>query len=367
MITLITGSPGTGKTAWLIAELMKLRTAQPYREIFIHGIRDFTGFRHQTVYCKSKLCDLCTAAAIPDDAHFIESWPDWYKAHFLIVIDEVQRVWSQSNGSNCTEAISRLQTHRHYGLDFWLVSQSPKLIHADVKSMIGRHIHLVQNWAGRKQFEFPECRDNTNSRSDAVIRPYSLPSNIYQYYKSAEVHTTLDKRKPLAFYAVLLIFLVFIGLLGVIYARFSSAKMNTDLVQPAVAAAGVGGALASPAPAADTTASHDKLDVSTPEKLIRAYTPVIPSAPWSAPAYAEMAKPVTFPRVVGCIHNSSKCTCYTQQATIVDMQDAVCRMLVVRKSFNQFQADEQNQQQTPTGSESRVNKPLPKPVNFIHF
>jgi zona occludens toxin len=359
VITLITGSPGTGKTAWIIQELLELKKTQPYREIFIHGIRDFTGFKHTTVYCQSKLCDICRAANIPDDQkYFVENWQDWYKPHFLIVVDEVQRIWSQANGHNCTDAISRLQTHRHYGLDFWLVSQSPKLVHADVKAMVGKHIHLVSRWSGRKQYEFPECRDNTNARTDAVVRKYTLPKAIFKFYNSAEVHTKQEKRKPLAFYAVLIIFCVVVGLGGVIYHRFSgdSLKTHYDKVPPVAV-----GAIAPTATGGNSQASN-MIDISTPEKLIRAYTPVIASAPWSAPVFAELAKPVSFPRVVGCIGSVNKCTCYSQQATIVDMDVLSCRALVMRKSFNQFLPDNVDKQ---TSNDSDKSVSLPKPINFI--
>lgn len=202
MITFLTGGPGTGKTAFLISQLLEIKKTQPYREFFIHGIRDFTGFKHTTIYCHSPLCDLCTAAKIPEGSYYVEEYPKWFKPHFLIVVDEVQRIWPVKMLAASIEAVSRLQTHRHYGLDFWLVSQSPKLVHVDVKAMIGRHVHLVAKWSGRKQYEWPEVRDNINARTDAVERPYTLPKEVFKMYSSAEVHTKQDKRVPLSLYAL---------------------------------------------------------------------------------------------------------------------------------------------------------------------
>lgn len=202
MITFLTGGPGTGKTAFLISQLLEIKKTQPYREFFIHGIRDFTGFKHTTIYCRSPLCDLCTAAKIPEGSYYVEEYPKWFKPHFLIVVDEVQRIWPAKMLAASIEAVSRLQTHRHYGLDFWLVSQPPKLVHVDVKAMIGRHVHLVAKWSGRKQYEWPEVRDNINARTDAVERPYTLPKEVFKMYSSAEVHTKQDKRVPLSLYAL---------------------------------------------------------------------------------------------------------------------------------------------------------------------
>lgn len=359
MITLITGSPGTGKTAWLIQELIDLKKTQPYREIFIHGIKDFTAFEHTTIYCRSKLCDLCSSQAIPENALFVENYPDWFKAHFLIVVDEVQRIWTQSNGSNCTEAISRLQTHRHYGLDFWLVSQSPKLIHADVKAMIGRHVHLVSNWAGRKQYEFPECRENTASRSDAVVRNYKLPSEIFKFYKSAEVHTKQEKRKPLSFYFVIGIFVTFFCLAGYMAVHFSKPHESEILTVEAVG--GVGGASAPPAP---PIAILDN-DLTTLEGYNKALTPITPSLPYTAPIYKEMVKPVSFPRLVGCIQSPSKCSCYTQQGTIVDLPIGSCEVIINNKSFNMFKPDKTDFITTPSNDPVASHNTVQEPHNFL--
>ena len=54
----------------------------------------------------------------------------------------------------------------------------------------------------------PEVRENTLSRADAVTRPYTLPKHVFKLYKSAEVHTVQEKRKPLAFYASVLALVV---------------------------------------------------------------------------------------------------------------------------------------------------------------
>jgi len=364
MLTLTTGGPGTGKTAFLISELIKIKAQQPYRDFFIHGIRDFKAFKHQTIYCKSPLCDLCRSQEVPENGLYVEDWPTWYKSHYMIVVDEVQRIWGQSNGSNKTDAISRLQTHRHYGLDFWLVSQSPKLIHTDVKAMVGRHIHLEAKWSGRKQYEWSEVRENTLARTDAVVRPYTLPKSVFKLYKSAEVHTVQEKRKPMSFYATIFVLCLCVVFAAAISIRFSDrfgAKPKTVDIASVSAGAGVGGALAPPAPAPDETQTV-KLD--TVEAVAKAFTPVIPALPWTAPVYRELAKPVSFPRIVGCIQNVKKCACYTQQATIVDIPDNICRMAVLRKSFNMFKPDGITSQTASEGEQQRPPQ-IENPQSFI--
>jgi zona occludens toxin len=344
MITLVTGGPGTGKTAWLIHQLLELKKAQPYRELFIHGVRKLTAFPHQTIFCRSPLCDLCTASVVPDESLFVEDWPQWYKSHYLIVVDEVQRIWSQSNGNNRTDAISRLQTHRHYGLDFWLISQSPKLIHVDVKAMVGRHVHLVAKWSGRKEFEWPEIQENTQLRSGAVERPYKLPKHVFSLYSSAEVHTKQEKRKPLSFYAA--VGALFFALCAVATVVYRMKSRINPVVESSVSSDGGGGALAPLLPSDEkgfNSSTFDKVPMSTPEQIQIAMTPVVVGLPWSAPIYKDLVKPVSMPVVVGCIKSMKKddfrCSCYTQQATIVEMPPDVCSLYVQHQAFNHFKPD----------------------------
>jgi hypothetical protein len=83
--------------------------------------------------------------------------------------------------------------------------------------------------------------------------------------------------------------------------------------------------------------------VNSEKNLLVALTPIIPGVPWTAPFYNELAKPVSFPQIKGCIKgirkNAFKCTCYTQQATVVDVPLAVCLSYVEHHAFNPFVRD----------------------------
>ena len=152
MITLITGGPGTGKTAWLLDQLLELRKAEPNRDVYIHGVRGLRNFPHEAIYCKSQLCDICRGSTIPDTAKYVEKWPEWKSPGDLIIVDEVQRIWRPRVGSSAApESVTGLETHRHYGLDFWLISQGPHLFDNFIRLLVGRHVHLVARWSGRTQ------------------------------------------------------------------------------------------------------------------------------------------------------------------------------------------------------------------------
>lgn len=344
MITLITGGPGTGKTAWILDQLVELRKREPDKLLYIHGIRNLRGLPYEQIYCRSQLCDICRAQdadiqvkqASQQPPKFVENWFDWKVSGSLIVVDEVQRIWRPASGGAApSEAISALETHRHYGLDFWLISQGPHLFHNFIRLLVGRHVHLVAKWSGRKEFEWPECKQDVQSRTDAVERVYTLPKQVYDMYDSAEVHTQQDKRKPLSFYAAIASLFLAVVAVAVITYRIKDrvSPQNTP-----VAAGLVGGAV----PAAPPSDPAKKVVVRTADDIFSLMIPLIPGLPWTAPIYAELAKPVSMPVLAGCALNkkNNRCSCYSQQATIIYVSPDVCVSYVAHLPFNHFRADQ---------------------------
>lgn len=364
MITLITGGPGTGKTAWLINELIDLRKNEPERELFVHGVRNFTGMLHEQIFCKSQLCDICrgneklltweaslSTSSVDNDYtryKYVEDWPIWKSPGSLIIVDEVQRIWRpRTGGSHVPAAVSGLETHRHYGIDFWLISQGPHLFDNAIRLLVGRHVHLVAKWAGRTQYEWPECKQDVQSRVDAVTRPYTLPKRVYSMYSSAEVHTKQQKRKPMSFY-----FSIFAAIFVIVAVGFATTRFKQKINGPV---AGVAAAPAGDSPQSPGSFNSDHGSVyKTAVDIQRDYTPIVPSLPWSAPVYQGLVKPVAAPRIIGCVATPDKCTCYTQQATKVDMDEGVCRLYLKERAFDPFRADKQDPGNEPGKEEKPV-------------
>lgn len=335
MITLITGTPGAGKTAWLVQELTRLPTQ---RKIYVHGIPELK-IAHEPVWCRSEHCDHCRSFDLQiekeieqgGEPFFLEQWHKWVTHGSLIVADEVQRVWRpRSPGSKITEDIAKLETHRHMGVDFWLISQGPHLFDSNVRLLVGRHIHLVANWLGRKEYEWPECRQNLTSRADAVTRPYKLPKQIFGMYKSASLHTKLDKRKPMTFYVMVaaLIAVVLGGyqvskkIGGTIAAgSMTGASANQDQIQPVNL---------SDADTANAGAGAAKLQ-DLPD-----FKPAIEGQPETAPAYRHLLKVTAIPILAGCIKSATSCKCYTAQATPYPVTWEQCQEHVANLKFNPY-------------------------------
>ncbi len=328
MITLITGAPGTGKTAWLINEVLELRKTEPNKLLFIHGIRNLRGISHETIYCKSQLCDICRAQTIPEEAKYVENWPLWKQPDSLIIVDEVQRIWRpRTGGSQPSEAVSGLETHRHYGLDFWLISQGPHLFDNFIRLLVGRHVHLVARWSGRTQYEYPECKQDVTSRGDAVIRPYKLPLHVYKHYDSAEVHTKQEKRKPLSFYAVIVAVLLASGMVTFVGTRIND-KLNPKLKTSINDQTGGGAPAASPVQGGN--------GVIVPASTFPNYKPQIENLPESAPAYAHLIKVQSVPNLMGCVSTPTVCKCYTSQGTPYQTSKLFCEAYLRGEYFNPY-------------------------------
>lgn len=370
MITLITGTPGAGKTAWLVQELTRLPTQ---RKIYVHGIPELK-VAHEPIYCTSDLCEFCGSIApeVLNDPHayYVEDWPHWATEGSLLVVDEVQFIWRPSSSGKLPQGIAALETHRHKGLDFWIISQGPHLFHSNIRLLISRHIHLVANWRGRTEYEFPECRQNVAARSDAIKRPYTLPKKIFGLYKSASMHTKLEKRKPLSYY-VLIACVCFIAIgttlfVGRIKSKFEPTPQQTKAADtPTQATLGAGGGGAAAVPLSNTL--HAKPQNNFPD-----FKPTIPGVLESAPAYQPLLKVTSAPLLFGCVYSAARdeCKCYTQQATPYPTSKPYCMETVKNHRFNPYfeRVDSKESSLIPPHTKplvvnNRIPLPTQAPVN----
>ncbi len=332
MITLITGGPGTGKTAWLLDQLLELRKIEPNKLLFVHGVRNLRGIAHETIYCNSQLCDICRGQVIPDGAKFVEAWPVWKQSDSLIIVDEVQRIWRpRAGGAQPHESVSTLETHRHYGVDFWLISQGPHLFDNFIRLLVGRHVHLVARWSGRTQYEWPECKQDVQSRGDAVIRPYKLPSHVYKHYDSAEVHTKQNRRKPISFYVTIGALLIAVCTIAFAVQRIKNRMAPAPVViENSIESNEIG----------KTSGVHTvNMYPNFPD-----FKPSIEYVQESAPAYAHLVKVQSVPHLMGCVSTPKFCKCYTVQGSPYPTSKEFCGEYIKGNYFNPYKK--------PRGSEN---------------
>lgn len=73
----------------------------------------------------------------------MQNWWLWCKPGDLIVIDEAQFVMPRGGmGKKPPYWLQVMEIHRHYGVDFLIITQHPQLIDTTVRALVGMHRHV---------------------------------------------------------------------------------------------------------------------------------------------------------------------------------------------------------------------------------
>lgn len=280
MITLITGAPGSGKSA---AMLQMMVEAVKTRPLFVNGIPDLA----------------LPHVELEDVGKWVTDVPDGA----LIVIDEVQRVWRPAGaGQRLPESIAALETHRHRGVDFIIVTQHPKLIHSNVRNLVGRHVHIRDlGIMGRRWYEWPEAADPAQHRSAPHSRKYRLPKSVFRLYKSASLHVKPVREIPRAMWVlgacVLLLGVAGWRIFGSVGGKLTDAKTQAEAVKVPTATR----AASAPVEGAQARAAQ-------------------PTGPATPPPAASA------PQVAGCISTAKLCKCISRDGFPMVVDWEVCRV-----------------------------------------
>lgn len=304
MITLLTGAPGTGKTAALVSLLAEF---QKNRTIFVNGIPDLA-IDHQE---------------LEDPTKWHETVPDGC----IIVIDEVQRIWRpRGPGQKVPPDIAALETHRHRGIDFYVVTQGPRLVDSNVRALVGRHIHLRDiGFLGRWWYEWPECSDQcaTSWKQAPIKKRYRLPKAIFTQYKSASVHIKPVRSFPWVVVVMLMALLITAGLA---WKSYTSINAKLSPVKPETVALNAPGQI-----------GHTSVDSAAPPPYdITAFIPRVSGKPESAPAYDFIRAVTAMPTIIGGMCMKGVCKCFTQQITDSGLTSSECKDWLANRPFDPY-------------------------------
>ena len=339
MIYLITGVPGSGKTLKMMSDLMNRKDLQG-RPVFLDGVPEVDE-------------KIIPHFKVPD-GESMQTWHNWAPTGAILVIDECQRVFRpRPSGSKVPEHVSELETHRHKGIDIFLLTQHPRLIDANVRNLIGHHCHISKTNLGlRRMVEWNACGDPQSRQSiaEGVKSVYTLDKRAFGVYKSAEEHTKIRTKLSRAVYVFPAVLLAII--IGAYYAYGSWNKINekkpriaqsqavatatTNVPQVQAAAATQNAPETKPTPSPEEQAKAQKAAYLTADD----FTPRIQGQAYTAPIYDGMNRAVkTMPYPVGCVKSGNSCTCYTEQATpIKDLPKLQCLDYVENGIYNPYKA-----------------------------
>jgi hypothetical protein len=300
VITLITGQPGAGKTLFALQFVREL-VAKEQRPVYFSGIKDL------------RLAWL-----------ELEKPEEWFQVPqgAIVVIDEAQRIFRpRGAGVQVPRHVSELETHRHQGIDVYIITQHPMLVDTNVRRLVGRHFHVVRSFGLKRAtvHEWSAVKEQCDkSREDSVRHEWSYPQDVYALYHSAEVHTH-KARVPARIFVLLALPLLLAVLVWVVakwWERSGSARPDKE---PAVKSA----------PAAAEQARMRSGKLSAPEWTAE-YRPRVEGLAHTAPVYDDVTKPVRAPYPAACLASKARCGCYSDQGTRLDMPEALCRQIVER-------------------------------------
>lgn len=320
MITLFTGMPGAGKTAAMVDLLSKLPGDRP---IYVHYDPAAKRRPDQVV--------LHEGLKLDHQPIHVNDWPGSLPDDAICIIDEVQDVWRpRGSTAKVPDAIAALETHRHSGIDFYLTTQAPRLVDANVRGLVGRHVHIRDTgWLGRHWYEWPECNDSMTWKTCPVKKSYKLPAKAFELYTSATSHNKAIRTTPAALYWAIA-FVVLTLIFGA-YALMAINKrpVSGELVPLANSSSGQMTSTGfSPVERVKDGAGpiDDRVD----------FIPRVSSKPESAPAYDHLRVIKSMPVVTAGYCVGSDCKCYTDQGSDSGLSSSDCGAFVHNKPFNPY-------------------------------
>jgi len=309
MITLLTGTPGAGKTSWLISYLIE--EIKKGRKIYVDNIPELVLDVKKAgpidKWQEGSWLGIDTYSPIDGDPD--SNWEDNGNgrpdAGALIVSDECQRWFRPRGGRSVPPHVSALEVHRHQGLDFLFITQNIKLIDSNVIVLVSKHIHIRLTPFGRKIYEWPEV-SNPNSkqqRNAAAQSSYKPDPKVFALYKSASVHTKLKHKMPNALAMVLLCLFGF-SVLG----YFAYDKIFAKTFSG-------GSEIASVSPARSASPVH-------PDKQFQSQK--VAYSPQRPPLAVATKERTRAPDVAGCFASFKGCHCFDGSGSDVGFTNQQC-------------------------------------------
>jgi len=307
-ITVVTGIPGHGKTLLTLVRVKELAEREG-RPVFFNGIK---GLKLDWQELPAR---------------------DWSEvpANGIMVIDEAQKVFPiRQRSSEVPPWVAGLETHRHLGVDIWLITQHPTLIDNHVRKLVDRHLHVVRAWGTHYAtvFDFRTgIQDNPekSKRKDGVGREqWRYPKAAFEWYESSEKHTVKTRIPAKLWFFLALVFVVIPLLLWYVYVRLQGH------LHPGAAGAGSAAQSASsPALARPERAVATRLaDAMSASEYLQLMRPRIPGLAFTAPAYDQLTKPVEAPYPSVCAYSPDfPCRCWSQRGFKLEVPKPLCEQL----------------------------------------
>lgn len=310
MIYLVTGVPGSGKTLYALSTLIdKLLTekikhadgSESDRRLVIDGIPNLVKPHELMAPADESL----EGQSIRGEGYGVWNWFEWCKPGDVLVIDEVQRHWRpRGMSTKPPQEIKMLETHRHLGVDFVIITQNPMLIDQNVRRLVGRHQHIRRLFGMARAviYDWDGCSVDVNRTKSASTSLWGYPKKAYALYKSSELHTKQKQKIPAWLALPVVAAIGFFAVAPQAFAVLSGAATGKGIAQKA---------------------DPKTLSPAAPLSLVAASAPASPA---SFPSAVPLALKTEFPPVeaAGCIVVNNRCSCFTSDGKKVAKELEAC-------------------------------------------
>lgn len=313
MLNVVSGVPGAGKTLFTLATVEEMRRREPHREVYAWNVDGLN----------------------KPEWKVLENGKEWHllPAGSIVIMDEAQSLFRvRSKASEVPPHVAAFETHRHEGLDVFLITQHPTMIDPHVRKLAGKHYHVKRAMGTQVAtiYEWLNRVVDPNSKheyKDVRSRKWKYPSEVFGWYKSAEIHNVkrdLPWRQLVTI--ALLAACVIAGIWWVFADYGKQVKPKTD--GPPSSAAPVR------SPSFSASSGRVRSDNPWASELRH---PRIAGLEMSAPQYDVLQQVRSQPSITGCIQlvfgdGNVRCECYSAQSTVLDMSTRQC-MDIVRKGW----------------------------------
>lgn len=354
MITVITGTPGAGKTLHAIEKLLlplvgkTITVTDPdgqQREAPRTIYTNINGLliEHELIEVGGEWVASGNTWEFKGNEFSARNWHQWAKPGAVIVVDEAQKMWPpRANGAKVPPDVQALDTHRHMGVDFVLITQSVMNTDRHIHALGGRHLHVrrVANMRMAVVYEWDHVSRSLQYSKAISKGAWRYSRKVFKLYRSAEVHTKQPRKLPGLVWFILAGLGAGVFLMPTVYDRFGQRFNPTAKQEPAkpgTSGTVPAGTQSKPAPGQQPSAPAPQ---AAPEPTFIddriAFIPRLSGKPETAPAYDAIRKVNNMPLVTGGACFKGQCKCYTQQGTDAGLTHGECRDWMTRRPFDPY-------------------------------
>lgn len=231
-------------------------------------------------------------------------------------------------------------------------------LHPFARKLAKPHVHYIRPWnmqGVRYTWDSVQNDPTTRSAKATGQRAMVTPNpEVFKLYTSTVLDT--HKAKPPYKTLITLAAALFVVIGGSAYAYWRMKVMTQKEIVPIVHQEQI------PATSRVPISLGSSVEDSRPVWTEQTIQPRMPGNLYSAPVYDALTAPTDFPRVAACMSSEARgtCTCYTQQATPVDVPRGPCEVFVKAGAFDPWFTGRQQLESKPNSEASAVASATPQ-------